>query len=125
MFMGQEPHSLRTVVQIAGHAYRLGADKLRQEFERGGPLYQLLLHYTHSLIKQIAQTAVCNRYHSIDQQVCRWLLLTLDRMPTLEFRPDTNCSPPMLGVRREGITDSRKIARTPGNSLPVADTLRC
>jgi hypothetical protein len=92
------------VVQSAGHAYRLGANRLKHEFERGGGFSKLLLQYTHSLLTQMAKTAVCNRYHTIEQQLCRWLLLMLDRMPNNELSMTHAMLSRMLGVRREGIT---------------------
>lgn len=106
LFMGKGGTSDRAVVQSPGHAYRLGANRLRHEFERGGCFSKLLLQYTHSLFMQMAQTAVCNRYHSIEQQLCRWLLLMLDRMPTNELSLTHELLSRILGVRREGITDA-------------------
>lgn len=105
LFMGGGTALNRAVVQCAGEAYRLGANRLKHEFERGGQLCQLLLCYTQSLITQMAQTAVCNRYHTIEQQVCRWLLQSLDRMPTNELSLTHELLANMLGVRREGVTD--------------------
>lgn len=104
LFMGGEATPNRAVVQSAGHAYRLGANRLKQEFERRGYLCQLLLRYTQSLITQIAQTAMCNRYHSVEQQLCRWLLLCLDRVPTNELSLTHELLSNILGVRREGVT---------------------
>lgn len=106
LFMGGGTTPNRAVVQSAGHAYRLGANRLREEFERGGDLCQLLLRYTQSLITQMAQTAVCNRYHSIEQQLCRWLLMSLDRVPTNELSLTHELLANILGVRREGITEA-------------------
>lgn len=106
LFMGRGGTPDRAVVQSPGHAYRLGANRLRHEFERGGAFAKLLLQYTHSLFMQMAQTAVCNRYHSIEQQLCRWLLLMLDRMPTNELSLTHELLSRILGVRREGITDA-------------------
>ncbi len=106
LFMGGAATANRAVVQSAGHAYRLGAKWLRREFERGGYLCQSLLRYTQSLITQVAQTAVCNRYHSIEQQLCRWLLLSLDRAPTNELSLTHELLANTLGVRREGITEA-------------------
>ena len=106
LFMGGGVTPDQALVQIAGHAYRLGANKLRQEFERGGHFCRLLLRYTQSLITQMAQTAVCNRYHSIEQQLCRWLLLSLDRMPVNELRLTHELLANILGVRREGVTEA-------------------
>jgi hypothetical protein len=81
LFMGGESTTSRAVVQSAGHAFRLKAAVMMQEFNRAGPVLHLLLRYTQALITQMAQTAVCNRHHSLDQQLCRWLLLSLDRLP--------------------------------------------
>lgn len=106
LFMGKGGTPDRAVVQSPGHAYRLGANRLRHEFERGGCFSKVLLQYTHSLFMQMAQTAVCNRYHSIEQQLCRWLLLMLDRMPTNELSLTHELLSRILGVRREGITDA-------------------
>ena len=106
LFMGGGATPTRAVVQSAGHAYRLGANRLRQEFERGGPLCQSLLRYTQSLITQMAQTAACNRYHSIEQQVCRWLLLSLDRIRTNDLSLTHELLGSTLGVRREGVTEA-------------------
>ena len=102
--MGGETTPSRAVVQSAGHAYRLSAKHLRAEFSRAGSMQHLLLRYTQSLITQMAQTAVCNRHHSVDQQLCRWLLLSLDRLPTLELVMTQELIANMLGVRREGVT---------------------
>lgn len=106
LFMGGESRPNQAVVQIAGWAYRLKSRFLREEFERGGPLQRVLLRYTMALIVQTAQTAVCNRYHFIDQQLCRWLLLTLDRVrsPVLAMTHEQIAH--MLGVRREGVTEA-------------------
>src|SRR4051812_8216337 len=106
LFMGRGGTPDRAVVQSPGHGYRLGANRLRHEFDRGGYFSKLLLQYTHSLFMQMAQTAVCNRYHSIEQQLCRWLLLMLDRMPTNELSLTHELLSRILGVRREGITDA-------------------
>jgi CRP-like cAMP-binding protein len=104
LFMGGAATSNWAVVQSAGHAYRISARRLRQEFERGGHLCQVLLRYTQSLITQMAQTAVCYRHHTIEQQLCRWLLLSLDRMSTNELNLTHELLAVILGVRREGIT---------------------
>ncbi len=104
LFMGGGAAPNRTVVQSAGYAYRLGANRMRQEFKAGGQLCQLLLRYTQSLITQVTQTAVCNRYHSLEQQLCRWLLLSLDRVPTNELCLTHEQLASILGVRREGVT---------------------
>ena len=94
------------MVQSAGYGYRLKAHLLKQEFNRGGPVLHLLLRYTQALITQMAQTAVCNRHHSLEQQLCRWLLLSLDRLPTEELTMTQELIANMLGVRREGVTEA-------------------
>jgi len=104
VFMGGGSTPSRAVVQSAGHALRLSVAVLKQEFERGGPVMHLLLRYTQALITQMAQTAVCNRHHSLQQQLCRWLLLTLDRLPGPELVMTQELIANMLGVRREGVT---------------------
>jgi len=104
VFMGGFSTPSRAVVQSAGHAYRLSADMLRTEFHSHGALMVLLLRYTQSLITQMSQTAVCNRHHSIEQQLCRWLLLSLDRLHGNELRMTQELIANMLGVRREGVT---------------------
>lgn len=106
LFMGGETTPSRAVVRSAGHGYRLKARHLQDEFRRAGPLMHLLLRYTQALITQIAQTAVCNRHHSVDQQLCRWLLLRLDRLPTREMDITQDAIANMLGVRREGVTEA-------------------
>jgi CRP-like cAMP-binding protein len=106
LFMGGETTPSRAVVQSAGHAYRLKATVLKKEFERGGALQFLLLRYTQALITQMAQTAVCNRHHSVEQQLCRWLLLSLDRLPSNELSMTQELIANMLGVRREGVTEA-------------------
>jgi len=106
LFMGGGTTPSRAVVQSAGHAYRLRADMIKTEFERFGPTMHLLLLYTQALITQMAQTAVCNRHHSIDQQLCRWLLLSMDRLPTNELSMTQELIANMLGVRREGVTEA-------------------
>ncbi len=106
VFMGGESTPSRAIVQSAGHAYRLGARVLKREFERGGVLHHLLLRYTQALITQMAQTAVCNRHHTLEQQLCRWILLSLDRLPSNELRMTQELIANMLGVRREGVTDA-------------------
>ena len=104
LFMGGETTPSRAVVQSAGHAFRLKADVLKTEFGRFGPMMHLLLRYTQALITQMAQTAVCNRHHSVDQQLCRWLLLSLDRLASNELSMTQELIANMLGVRREGVT---------------------
>ena len=106
LFMGGETTPSRAVVQSAGEAYRLRAGVLKSEFSRGGELQHLLLRYTQALITQMAQTAVCNRHHSVEQQLCRWLLLSLDRLPTNELSMTQELIANMLGVRREGVTEA-------------------
>ena len=106
LFMGGETTPSRAIVQSAGHAYRLRAELLKDEFERFGPTMHLLLRYTQALITQMAQTAVCNRHHSVDQQLCRWLLLSLDRLPSNELAMTQELIANMLGVRREGVTEA-------------------
>jgi CRP-like cAMP-binding protein len=106
LFMGGNTTASSAVVQMAGHAYRLGRRLLKQEFERGGVLQHLLLLYTQALMTQMSQTAACTRLHSIDQQMCRWLLLTLDRLPSTELVITQEMVASMLGVRRESITET-------------------
>jgi CRP-like cAMP-binding protein len=106
LFMGGETTPNRAVVQSAGRAYRLDAGILKEEFHRAGAVQRLLLRYTQALITQMAQTAVCNRHHSIDQQLCRWLLLSLDRLPSNELTMTQELIANMLGVRRAGVTEA-------------------
>src|SRR3989475_6150947 len=106
LFMGGESTPSRAVVQSAGHAYRLSSKILKREFEHGGPLQHLLLRYTQALITQMAQTAVCNRHHSVEQQLARWLLLSLDRLPSSELHMTQELIANMLGVRREDVTEA-------------------
>jgi len=106
MFMGGKSTLNRAVVQSAGFAYRIRADVLVREFEQGGPLQDLVLRYTQALITQMAQTAMCNRYHEVEQQLCRWLLLSLDRMPSNELTMTQELIAANLGVRREGVTEA-------------------
>ena len=106
VFMGGNTMPSRAVVQSAGHAYRLTGQLLRDEFESGGPMQRLLLRYTQALLTQTAQTAVCNRRHTLDQQFCRWLLLSLDRLPSNELVMTQELIANMLGVRREGVTEA-------------------
>jgi CRP-like cAMP-binding protein len=105
LFMGGESTSSRAVVQSAGSGLRLRAEMLKNEFNRAGPVLHLLLRYTQALITQMAQTAVCNRHHSLDQQLCRWLLLSLDRLQNNELVMTQELIANMLGVRREGVTE--------------------
>lgn len=106
LFMGGESTPSRAVVQSGGQGYRLRASVLKVEFGRGGELQHLLLRYTQALITQMAQTAVCNRHHSVEQQLCRWLLLSLDRLPSNELTMTQELIANMLGVRREGVTEA-------------------
>lgn len=106
VFMGGVSTPSRAIVQSAGYAYRLSAKVLKEEFNTYGPLMILLLKYTQSLITQMAQTAVCNRHHSIDQQLCRWLLLSLDRLNSNTLIMTQELIANMLGVRREGVTEA-------------------
>jgi CRP-like cAMP-binding protein len=106
LFMGGESTTSRAVVQSAGHGFRLRSSIMMQEFNRAGPVMHLLLRYTQALITQMAQTAVCNRHHSLDQQLCRWLLLSLDRLETRELVMTQELIANMLGVRREGVTEA-------------------
>lgn len=106
LFMGGETTPSRAVVQSAGSAYRLSRARLKEEFNRHGQLLHVLLRYTQSLITQMAQTAVCNRHHALDQQLCRWLLLTLDRLDSNELRVTQELIANMIGVRREGVTEA-------------------
>lgn len=106
LFMGGETTPSRAVVQSAGVAWRLAGRVLKDEFRRGGGLQHLLLRYTQALLTQMAQTAACNRHHSVDQQLCRWLLLTLDRLPSNEVAMTQELIANMLGVRREGVTEA-------------------
>jgi CRP-like cAMP-binding protein len=106
LFMGGDTTPSRAVVQSAGFAFRLRAQLLKDEFARFGPTMHLLLRYTQALITQMSQTAVCNRHHSVDQQLCRWLLLSLDRLASNELSMTQELIANMLGVRREGVTDA-------------------
>jgi CRP-like cAMP-binding protein len=105
LFMGGESTPSRAVVQSAGYGYRLKSAIVKDEFNRAGPVLHLLLRYTQALITQMAQTAVCNRHHSLDQQLCRWLLLSLDRLQGDELLMTQELIANMLGVRREGVTE--------------------
>jgi CRP-like cAMP-binding protein len=106
LFMGGESTPSRAVVQSEGYGYRLKASVLKNEFARGGTVQYLALRYTQALITQMAQTAVCNRHHSLDQQLCRWLLLSLDRMETNDLVMTQELIANMLGVRREGVNEA-------------------
>ena len=106
LFMGGESTPSRAVVQSAGNGYRLNAQTMKEEFNRAGPVLHLLLRYTQALITQMAQTAVCNRHHTLDQQLCRWLLLSLDRLQGNDLQMTQELIANMLGVRREGVTEA-------------------
>ena len=106
LFMGGESTPSRAVVQSAGYGFRLKAQLMKDEFDRAGPVLHLLLRYTQALITQMSQTAVCNRHHSLDQQLCRWLLLSLDRLQGADLVMTQELIANMLGVRREGVTEA-------------------
>ncbi|PYC24590.1 Crp/Fnr family transcriptional regulator [Aquipseudomonas alcaligenes] len=106
LFMGGESTPSRAIVQSGGYAYRLQGQRLKDEFNRHGELLVLMLRYTQALLTQMAQTAVCNRHHQIDQQLCRWLLLSLDRLPSNRLTMTQELIANMLGVRREGVTEA-------------------
>lgn len=106
LFMGGESTPSRAIVQSAGNSYRMAAQQFKTEFSRHSEMLMLLLRYTQALITQMAQTAVCNRHHSIDQQICRWLLLSLDRLPGNNLKMTQELIANMLGVRREGVTEA-------------------
>jgi CRP-like cAMP-binding protein len=106
LFMGGQSTSSRAVVQSAGRSIRLKSAIMKEEFDRAGPVLHLFLRYTQALLTQMSQTAVCNRHHSLDQQLCRWLLLSLDRLKGTELRMTQDLIAKMLGVRREGVTES-------------------
>lgn len=106
LFMGGESTPSRAVVQCSGEGFRLHGQAVKDEFERAGPVMHLMLRYTQALITQMAQTAVCNRHHALDQQLCRWLLLSLDRLNGLDLVMTQELIANMLGVRREGVTEA-------------------
>ena len=106
LFMGGETTPNRALVQSAGRGFRLPAQVMKEEFDRAGPVLHLLLRYTQALITQMAQTAACNRHHSLEQQLCRWLLLSLDRLRGNELHMTQELIAKMLGVRREGVTEA-------------------
>ena len=106
LFMGGGTTPDRAVVQSAGYAFRMRAQHIRDEFVLAGPVQQLFLRYTQALLTQMGQTAVCNRHHSVDQQLCRWLLMSLDRLPSDELVMTQELIANMLGVRREGVTEA-------------------
>ncbi len=114
LLMGGETMANRAVVQSPGYAYRLPASAIKQEFQRGGQLQHLGLCYTQALLTQMSQTAVCNRHHTVEQQLCRWLLLSLDRLPTNQMEMTQEMIASMLGVRREGVTAAAKKLQAAG-----------
>lgn len=114
LFMGGDTTPSSAVVQTAGHAYQLDRHLLLNEFNRAGALQRLLLRYTQALMTQMAQTAVCNRHHSVEQQLCRWLLLTIDRVPVRELVMTQELVASMLGVRRESVTEAAGNLQTAG-----------
>jgi CRP-like cAMP-binding protein len=106
LFMGGETTPSRALVQSAGHAYLMSGERLKEEFSQNGQMQLLILRYTQALITQMAQTAVCNRHHTVDQQLCRWLLLSLDRLRGNQLSMTQELIANMLGVRREGVTEA-------------------
>jgi CRP-like cAMP-binding protein len=114
LFMGGNTTPSRATVQTAGSGYRLKGQLITEEFNRAGPMMRLMLRYTQALMTQISQTAVCNRHHSVEQQLCRWLLLTLDRLPSNELTMTQELIAGMLGVRRESITETAVILQREG-----------
>jgi CRP-like cAMP-binding protein len=114
LFMGGDSTSSRALIQSAGGAYRLGAQLMKEEFDRGGPVLHLLLRYTQALITQMVQTAACNRHHSLDQQLCRWLLLSLDRLQGTDMMMTQDLIANMLGVPRDGATEGALKLQTAG-----------
>jgi len=123
LFMGGQTTPSRAVVQSAGHAYQLSAKLLQAEFTRAAAMQHLLLRYTQALLTQMAQTAVCNRHHSLDQQLCRWLLLSLDRLPSNELVMTQQLIANMLGVRREGVTEAARKLQSAGLIQYVRGTI--
>jgi CRP-like cAMP-binding protein len=114
LFMGGDSTSSRALIQSAGGAYRLSARLMKEEFDRGGPVLHLLLRYTQALIAQMVQTAACNRHHSLDQQLCRWLLLSLDRLQGTDMLMTQDLIANMLGVPRDGATEGALKLQTAG-----------
>jgi CRP-like cAMP-binding protein len=114
LFMGGETTPSRAIVQSAGHGFRLKSQLLKDEFSHAGPLMHLLLRYTQALITQMSQTAVCNRHHSIHQQLCRWLLMSMDRLPSNDLVMTQELIANMLGVRREGVTEAARKLQNAG-----------
>jgi CRP-like cAMP-binding protein len=127
LFMGGETMPNRAIVQNAGQAYRMDARILKEEFDRAGPVQRLLLRYTQALITQMAQTVVCNQHHSTDQQMCRWLLLSVDRLPLNEQKITLESIVNMLGVPRAGMTEAAMklqdagLIRCSGDHIEVLD----
>ncbi len=114
LFMGGDTTPSSAVVQTGGYGYRLASERLIEEFNRGGPLLRLLLRYSQALLTQMAQTGACNRHHSVVQQLCRWLLLTLDRLPSNELVMTQELIASMLGVRRESVTEAAGLLKDNG-----------
>jgi CRP-like cAMP-binding protein len=114
LFMGGDSTPSRALIQSAGGAYRLSAQLMKDEFDRGGPVLHLLLRYTQALITQMVQTAACNRHHSLDQQLCRWLLLSLDRLQGTDMMMTQDLIANMLGVPRDGATEGALKLQTAG-----------
>jgi CRP-like cAMP-binding protein len=123
LFMGGETTPNRAIVQSGGYAFRMPGRQFKDEFHRNGALQVLLLRYTQALITQMAQTAVCNRHHSVDQQLCRWLLLSLDRLSSDQLTMTQELIANMLGVRREGVTERQANYRGLGSSATAGDKL--
>jgi len=123
LFMGGQSTPSRAVVQSAGKGFRLTAPLMKAEFDRAGSVLHLLLRYTQALITQMAQTAVCNRHHSLDQQLCRWLLLSLDRLEGNQLVMTQELIANMLGVRREGVTEGKSLAQLSHDRLEFSHTL--
>src|ERR1700687_4063904 len=121
VFMGGESTLSRSIVQNAGHAYRLEAAHLKAEFSQAAKFQLLLLRYSHALITQMVQTAACNRHHSVDQQLCRWLLLSLDRLPSNELTMTQGLIANMLGVRRDGVTEAAGLIAYHRGRITVLD----
>jgi hypothetical protein len=118
LFMGGDSTSSRALIQSAGGAFRLSAQLMKEEFGRGGPVLHLMLRYTQALITQMVQTAACNRHHSLDQQLCRWLLLSLDRLQGTDMMMTQDLIANMLGVPRDGATEGALKLQTAGHTRP-------
>jgi hypothetical protein len=119
LFMGGDSTSSRALIQSAGGAFRLSAQLMKEEFDRGGPVLHLMLRYTQALITQMVQTAACNRHHSLDQQLCRWLLLSLDRLQGTDMMMTQDLIANMLGVPRDGATEGALKLQTAGGAAPI------